>query len=249
MNKIRTLIIDDEPDSKIVLEIMLKETCANVEIVGTCASANEAIEEIQRLKPDLILLDIEMPRKDGFEVIKSFENPTFKVIIISGYEQYALKAIKLAAIDYVLKPFDISELESAIHKVEAALDLSDQRVKHLKSYLESSEKAQNKLIIPTLKGFHTIEFDNIVSIEAQAGNYALFQFMDQSHDLVTKPLSYFEEMLPAEQFFRIHRSYVVNLNKVSAYDSKKGIVLLQNGQELEVAVRRRGGFQRSIKGM
>lgn len=244
---IRTILIDDEPDSKAVLEIMLNESCKNVEIIAKCSSANEAIEQIQLLKPDLILLDIEMPGKDGFAVLKAFENPKFKVVFITGYEQYALKAIKFSAIDYVLKPIDIAELKVSIMKVEESLKMEDNRIAHFNSVFENREKAVEKLIIPTLKGFHTIELDKIESIEAQSGNYCLFKLSDQKLDLVTKPLNYFEELLPKERFFRVHRSHIVNLGKVSSYNNKSGEIKMDNGDELEVAVRRRADFRKGIK--
>ncbi len=247
INKIKTIIVDDEPHSLEVLESLLNHTCKQVEIVGQCTSANEAIEQIQYHQPDLVILDIEMPEKDGFEVLKAFEKAAFKVIIVTGYEQYALKAIKFAAIDYVLKPIEINELTMAVEKVERSLNQKDARLIRLNSILDQDEKSIDKIIIPSLSGFRTIPLMNIVSIKSQSGNYCLFKLIDQKSNVVTKALNYFEEFLPFPMFFRIHRSYMINLDKVVSYESKTGKVVLENGNQMEVAVRRRPEFYKSYK--
>lgn len=242
VKKIRAILIDDDPENSEVLELMLDRVCLQVEIVAKCNSANAAIEAIQQHQPDLIFLDIEMPVKDGFEVLKVFESALFKVIVVTGHEQYALRAIKYAAIDYVLKPVDMNELVTAIKKVEEDLLRKDSRLETFSKFLAQDQKTIEKIIIPSTKGFRTIALIDIESIKAESGNYCLFKLTDGSLSLVTKPLSYFEELLPSTDFFRIHRSHIINLSKVVAFDRSVGKIKLENGDLLEVSFRRRADF-------
>ena len=239
---IKTLLIDDDLESKSTLEKIFQDACMDVELVGKCSSADEAIEQIQVLKPELILLDIEIPGKDGFEILKAFDDPTFKVIIISKNDQYAMTAIKFDVIDYVLKPFDPDELRKSLHKISREIELLGNGQSTLNSLFKNLENKPNKLVIPTNKGFHTIAFDSIESVAAQSGNYCLFKLRSKSYDIVTKPLTYLEAMMPRNRFFRIHRSVMINLLKIESFDSKKGIVTMESGDKFEVAVRRRRNF-------
>lgn len=247
MKKIRAILIDDDSENNEVLELMLDRVCPQVEIIAKCVSANEAIEAIQMHQPDLIFLDIEMPVKDGFEVLRVFEKATFKVIVVTGHEQYALKAIKFAAIDYVLKPVVMDELASAVKKVEEIVYQNDIRLETFAEFIAQDQKKIEKIILPSTKGFKTIALSNIESIKSELGNYCLFKLADNSSTLVTKPLSYFEELLPSTHFFRIHRSHIVNLDKVTTFNRTSGKITLENGQSLEIAFRRRADFYNCYK--
>ncbi len=246
MSKLRVLLVDDEQDSLEVLEMMLNGVDQELDIVAKCRSANDAIEKIQIFQPDLLFLDIEMPVNDGFTVLRAFENPSFRVIIVTGYEQYALRAIKFAAVDYLLKPIDLKELNLALNKVVNSLSGHDPRMKHLAQTLREDSEV-SKLIIPSNKGFSTIHLNDIVTIESMPGGYCLFRLSNNSTSVVTKPLTYFEDILPRPKFYRVHRSNIINLDFVRSYESHDGIIHLENGRDVEVSVRRRPEFHMTFK--
>ena len=242
MGNITAIIVDDEQDGIDVLELMLKNIDAPVDVVSTCTSAERAVKCIRNYKPDLVFLDIEMPGKNGFDVLNAFPDASFKLIVVTGYDQYAVKAIKYMAMDYLLKPFDEDELKDAIDKVGAALDRSDNRLTHFREFMSNDQGDHSKIIISSSSGFHVIHFDKIVSIESRPGNYSLIRLYDGVEHIATKPLSHFEDLLPFPLFYRIHRSSIINLEAVEGYNNKSGAIRLSNGEQLEVSVRRRKEF-------
>ena len=242
MSVIKTIIVDDEQDSIDILRMMLSEVQPTVEIVETCQSADDAVDAIQRHSPDFIFLDIEMPGKDGFEVLKAFPEAEFKVIIVTGYEQYALRAIKYSALDFLLKPFDSEELNKAIQKVRSSIDQTDPRLAHFTSIMTKESRSLDRIILPSNKGFRTIGFSDILSIESRSGNYCLFRLSDNSTTMVTRPLYHYEDLLPENQFYRIHRSHIINMEKIQSYDNKTGFLVLEHDNKLEVSHRRRSDF-------
>lgn len=246
MNKLKVVLVDDESDSLEVLKFMLKKSDVDVEVVASCNNAEDAIEMIQIHHPDLLFLDIEMPGNDGFTVLRAFDNPSFKVIIVTGYERYALRAIKFAAVDYLLKPIELEELNNAMEKVLNTFKDDDPRLQHLTELLRTDSEI-NKIIIPNSKGFRTIPLSEIVSIESMPGGYSHFRLCDNLTTVVTKPMSYFEDILPKPRFCRVHRSTLINLDYVRSYNSKAGIVSLENNREVEVSVRKRAEFHNAYK--
>ena len=245
MNKLRAVLIDDEPDAIEVMEWMLKNH-SKVEVVGAANEVDHGIDLIKQLKPDVVFLDIEMPQKNGFDLLDAFDHPNFKVVFVTGYDHYAIKAIKYAAIDYILKPIDKQELDIAIDKVESLLDKNDNRIEHLKNLYEQKGD-MDRIIITSKNGFTTIFLRDIISIESKPGNYALFYTKDKGQLLCTKPLKYYDELFPSNTFYRIHRSFIVNLDCISNYDNHTGEISLVNDKKLEVAFRRRSEFNQLIK--
>ena len=243
-NKITAILIDDEPDCIVVLENLLKDN-RSIEILGKALSAESGIALIKEKQPDLLFLDVEMPNKTGFDVIAAFENHKFKVVFTTGYDQYAIKAIKCSAVDYILKPICADELNAAIAKVTAQIHIRDERITHLNK-MRQSEYDNDRIIITSKRGFRTIMLDDIVSIESN-GSYALFYTTSNENHLCTKPLKYYEDLFPNNTFFRVHRSNIVNINQVKSYDNISGKVTMNNGRILEVAVRRKSQFNKLIK--
>lgn len=243
-NEISAIIIDDEQDSVDVIRLMLEMHCPHVKVVATANSADEGMRLIEANRAELVFLDIEMPGKNGIELLGSMQHCSFHTIIISAYERYAIQAIKYSAIDYLLKPLNGEELIAAVAKVSPEKLASDPRLKYLSQLLSTSEESRpEELVIPSANGFEKMTFSDIEYLETKSGNYCLVHKSDGTKNLVTKALTYFEEILPEERFFRIHRSFLVNIKKVSSFDSKRGIARLMNGSELEVATRRRSGFR------
>ena len=242
VEKLKAVIIDDELNSRELLTTMLNGYCEKVDVVGTGKNVKSGIKAIQTLSPDIVFLDIEMPGGNGFKILDAFSVITFKVIFITGYDQYAIKAIKYAALDYILKPVDLTELRNAVKKVSSSVDDHKPKIQFLKStYNEQAEKA-NQLIIPGRKGYTIIKLGCIVKILAE-GNYSRFYLDDQRSVLSSYSLSHYKPLLPKEQFFRIHKSYIVNLNKVVRYEKGRGgKVFLSDSSHLDIAARRKREF-------
>lgn len=246
MTVLRTIIVDDEADSIEVVSILLKEIDATIEIVAKCRTADDAIGQIRDHKPDLVLLDIEMPGKNGFDVLKAFEQPQFQVIFITGYDQYAIRAIKFSAAYYILKPVDIDELRTAIDKVQASKNQIDHRLMYL-NHTDLEANNCEKVIVSSKQGFEILDLAKIVSIESQSGNYSIFVHDDGTKTLATKALSHYDDLFQNTGLFRIHRSWIINMVHVKSFDKAKGKVELSNGEELEVAHRRKHAFSNALK--
>ncbi len=245
MKKLKAVLIDDEPDAIEVLEWMLKEH-EKIEVLGTACDADEGIRIINELQPDIVFLDIEMPQKNGFDLLKTFDRPKFKVIIVTGYDHYAIQAIKFAAIDYILKPIDKKELNQAIDKISILHPETDDRLGQFIN-LHARQGEIDRIIITSKSGFATIFLRDIISVESKPGNYALFYTQGGRQFLCTKPLKYYDELFPSSIFCRIHRSFIVNLNHVVHYDNHTGLISLSNSKKLEVAHRRRSAFNQLVK--
>ena len=244
MKTIRTIIVDDEIDAIIVLELLLKRN-PNITVVGTAQSVNQGIELINELQPDLVLLDVEMPGKNGFELLNAFDQPSFKVIFVTAFDQYAIKAIKYSALDYLLKPINWEELQEAITRLIEQRLPQDERLAQL-NLLVHQPRSFDRIIITSKKGFITLQLDEIISIASSSGNYAFFHMASGKQFVCTKPLSHYEELLSGSAFYRIHRSHVVNLDHISNFDNQGGEVLMSDHRRLPVAVRRRAEFKKRI---
>ncbi len=242
---IKTVIIDDEPSSIETLSLLLEKHKNEIEICGKAHSVNEGVEVIQHIRPQLIFLDVEMPGKNGFELLKAFEDPDFKVIFITGYSEYAISAVRYSALDFLLKPLNREELDDAIHRAKKEIDKKDDRLRELKELYE--QQKPRFLVIPENNGYKRIEFKNILYIEAQQGGYSTFHFENGKSSLAVKPLSYYEKLLPEELFFRAHRSHLVHLEKIVSWElGQRNKVVLTNGVELDVSVRRKAKLKKIL---
>ncbi len=242
---IKTVIIEDEKNSQELLEQMLTNHCDNVEIIGFADSVVSGIEAIQRLKPELVLLDIEIKGGTSFEILSAIENPTFKVIFITGYDHYAIKAIKYSALDYLLKPVNLLDLQKAIKKVNSTLHLSSSQMELLQT---DPNDSFNKIVLTGNNSYRVVQIDNIFYLEGNRA-YTVFYLNNGNTHIGSYPISYYEELLNSKMFFRIHKSYVINTTKVSTVDSGRGgNVNLINGTTLPIAVRRKSSFIKSLTG-
>lgn len=214
--KIRALVVDDEIRSANTLSIILKNYISDmVEVVGEANSADAALLIINEKKPDLVFLDIEMPHKNGFDLLAMVENPTFQVIFTTAFEHYALKAIKVSAVDYLLKPINISELKNAVAK---ALSLQGKQINSpitnlLNNYYSLESKEEDNLTLPVMEGKEIVKIKDIVLIKADL-DYCKIYTDDNKVHYVLKSIKFFEEMLPVNLFFRTHYSYLINRNYI-----------------------------------
>lgn len=250
-NTINAIIVDDEEFARSSLYFLLQENCKVVHITGIAKSVAEAKVLLQKHKVDLIFLDIAMPGENGFELISSAEQYKAHVVFTTAYDQYALKAIKANALDYLLKPIDIDELKETVDKAVKFIELnnhdssSGDRLLNFKSDLD--HKSVRKISLPNGQGYTLIDLDNIVHIEADS-NYSVFHLHDGEKITVSKVLKEYEEILPAKQFVRVHKSSIVNLNYLQEYNSRNGLELtLKNGQRIAVSRRRASDFLERIR--
>ena len=236
------IIIDDELKGRIALSQKLRDYCSDVRLVGEAENGEDGIKLIEKLKPDIVFLDIEMPRMNGFDMLLRLPQKNFDLIFTTAYDQYAIKAIKYAAFDYLLKPIDIEELKMAISRsnnlqngnTEKKLEVLDQNL-HGKTNL-------NKIAIPSMDGLLFFNINDIVHLEA-SNNYTTIYFMNHPKLLTSKTLKDFEELLPPDIFFRTHHSYLVNLNYIKRYiKGDGGQIEMQNGTYIDVSRRKKEDF-------
>lgn len=255
MDPLTLIIIDDERNCIGALEILMQRLFPEIQIVATCENGQEGITAIEKYKPDFILLDISMPGMNGFEMLSKIENPGFKIIFTTAYDQYAIKAFKVSAIDYLLKPIDHVELKVAIDKMKDELAGRDNKVtpQFIKSqfdlFLENINARVNALpniAFPTMEGMQMIKAENINYVEAD-GNYSRCHFLDQSNLLVTKSLKQIDEQLEKYSFIRVHRSYLLNLNHLDKYfRGEGGYVVMNNGVSIQVSRRNKDQLLRRL---
>ncbi len=236
----RAIIVDDEARSRRTLKTLCEEYCTDLAIIGMADSVKEARILVEKFKPDLVFLDIEMPIESGFALLKNKEETeVFEIIFTTAYDQYALEAFKFSAVDYLLKPIEIDELVLAVNKARSRIELdgSSQRFSYLKEMLAKEEI--DKIALTTMDGYTFIEYDKIVRCEAQ-GNYTSVFFDDGSFLLLTRTLKHYDEILTPKGFFRVHKSHLINLKYVRKFiKGKQGAVEMIDGQLIEVSARKR----------
>ena len=239
---IKTIIIDDEQNSREALENLVKSYCPDLQVVSSAASVEEGIKVIKSEKPDLVFLDIEMPDKSGFDLLSQLDSIDFEVIITTGYEQYAVKAFKTVAVDYLLKPIDINELELAVTKV---LEKRKKRKvnKNFDVFIQNWKSGGNEQIaLASSEGFIFVKVKDIIYCKGD-GAYTYFYIKDTPRVTVSKNLKEFEELLKDQSFFRVHKSYLINLNEMKKYiRGDGGYVVLTNGDNVDVSKRKKESF-------
>lgn len=246
MSEIKAIIVDDEQHCIDALKTMLQKKCPEVTVLAGVNSVTDAKQVIDELQPDLVFLDVEMPHENGFELLKRYDKVVFDVIFTTAYEQYALKAIKFNALDYLLKPFSVQDLQEALRKYhERRLNKPDAGIAPLEVFLQNMKTMQQtnkKIALPTINGLVFMPVQNIVRCES-TGNYTKIFFTDRKQLLVSKPLKEFEELLTDVDFFRIHNSHLINLQQMESYiQGEGGFALMSDGTQVEVSRRRKADF-------
>ncbi|HEX5168278.1 MAG TPA: LytTR family DNA-binding domain-containing protein [Cyclobacteriaceae bacterium] len=244
---IRSIIVDDEQKSRESLRILLEDFCENVEIQALCQNVNEGIEAIRQHKPDVVFLDIQMQRETGFDLLSRIDAVDFEIIFTTAHSEYAIKAFKFSAIDYLLKPIDIDDLHKALDKVERKQNQNiSGRLEHLIQNLKSTAPENYKLALPTLDGLIFIRLNEILYCEASS-NYTVVYTVNKCKYIVSRTLKQYEDLLVEHNFFRIHNSYLINLNAVKKYvRGDGGYVVLENDISLDVSKRKKDAFLTKI---
>ena len=238
---IKALIVDDEPKSRASLKNILERHVPEVYLLGEAANADRAEELILELQPDLIFLDVEMPVHSGFDLLARFSEPEFGVVFCTAHDHYAIPAIRCAAIDYLLKPIQVHELQDAIRKFDQLNPPQGFRKEQLETLIHRLHRPerQRKIAVPDLKGISFIEVDRIIFLKAD-NNYSEIHLTQGLNQLSSRTLKEYEEMLIEDGFFRVSKSSLVNLKYVKRYlKGSGGSVLMQGGAQLEVSRRRK----------
>ena len=243
-NMIRACIVDDEKRGRDSLKRLLIEYCPSIEVVGEGGTVEEAIELINEKQPDLVFLDVEMPRGSGFDLLRRFDPVPFRTIFITAHQHYAIKAIRNDAVDYLLKPLDVDELVAAVDKMMNSVSNSASGVATAQNILNSR---QGKIAVPVKDGIAFLHPDEIIRLQAD-GSYTHI-FTVNGRYTASKNIKEYEDILNAAVFFRAHHSHLINLSHVKSFSRAEGyFVLMSDGSEVEVSRRRKEDFLRLMNG-
>jgi two-component system, LytTR family, response regulator len=244
---LRAILVDDELSSLQNLQSKLVEFCPDVEVVATAQKPEDAILFIRQHKPDVIFLDIEMPRMNGFRMLDELGELDFEIIFTTAYNHYAVDAIRISAFDYLMKPVAIKELQNTVERLAKHRQThTKDKLDVLRQSLSPNKSQEEKIAIPTNEGFEFIPIKNILHIESSS-NYSKIFLTDGKNILVTKLLKDFEEILEPYNFFRVHNSHLINLVYIKKYiRGEGGQVVMQNGDVIDVARRKKEEFIRLI---
>lgn len=241
------IIIDDELNGRIALKQKLKDYCTSVIVVEEAENGRKGIELIMKYQPQLVFLDIEMPEMDGFEMLLQIPDKKFHLVFTTAYDHYAIKAIKYAAFDYLLKPIDIDELKMTVERLitQPNPSLDNKKIETLEQNL-LTRPFLNKIVIPTQDGLLFFDIGHIVHLEAQS-NYTVIYFDDHSKQMASRTLKEFEDILPTDIFFRPHNSHIINMNFIKRYlRGDGGQVEMVNGNYILVSRRKKEEFLKLI---
>jgi two-component system, LytTR family, response regulator len=250
MEKIKAILIDDELSSLQNLGQKIEEFCTDIQVIAMVQKPEEAMLLIKHHKPDLIFLDIEMPKMSGFRMLDELGEYDFEIIFTTAYNHYAIDAIRISAFDYLMKPIAIKELQISVDRLLKLRSFSQtkEKIDVLKNSMSEKKSQEDKIAIPTSEGLEFIPIKNIVHIESSS-NYCKIFFKESKSLLVTKLLKDFEDMLLPYHFYRIHNSHLINLNYIQKYvKANGGQVMMQDGTVIDVARRKKEEFLKMIAG-
>ena len=240
MQDIRAIIVDDEKNNRESLHLLIKTYTPHIEIVAYCCSAQEARDAIRQHHPNLLFLDIKMPQESGFELLDSLESIDFEVIFTTAYDEYGVRAVKASALDYLLKPIEVTELIQAVQKAKIIIDQkqSNIRMQHLIQNIKESNP--NKTIALSLSDrIEFIEIKSIIRCEAD-NNYTTFYLKNSQKYVVSKTLKEYNELLVPFGFLRVHQSHLINLSEVKSFvKSDGGYILMKDDSQVSISRQRR----------
>jgi len=256
MSEYSALIIDDEKNIREALSILLNQYCPEIHVIGIASSASEGRRFLETCKVDFIFLDISMPKEDGFAFLRSIPGNTFGIIFATAYQEYALRALKANAIDYLLKPINPFELQEAVRKAIYSHELRqsaenqkfyNQSLKNLQENIQLKNSPVTKLTITEHAGFKVINVSELVYLQAD-DNYTVLQLSNNQKIVATRTLGEFEKILEGSDFYRIHKSTIINLNFLVGYSSFQGnFAELQGGIKLDISRRKLSEFREQVK--
>ncbi len=224
---LKAIIIDDEPDCVQLLALQLKEHCPNVQVLAQMTAPEEGLQAIRSLNPDLVFLDVEMPRMNGFQLLEQLEELPFSLVFVTAYNEFALKAFRFSALDYLLKPLNVSQLCEAVRKAEKRQRI-DQGQLDLLRYQLKEGKYPSKIAVPFQSGVVFVELSELIYCEADS-NYTKLFLTNGKNYLLSKTLRDVQEVLEERNFLRVHRQYLINLDHIKMYHRGDGSYLVMTG--------------------
>jgi two-component system, LytTR family, response regulator len=241
---IRCILIDDEADSLEVMEMLIKTYCPQVKIEAVCNNAEKGIAAINQFRPDVVFLDIEMPNMNGFDMLEKFDDLFFDVVFITAYHQFAIKAFRYSALNYLLKPVDPDDLVKTIERVEKkkTAPLKEQMEMLLHHFHNPDKQTISRIALTTAEGLLFVNTADIIFCESDS-NYTKVILKDGKKILVSKPLKDLDDTLAGPDFYRIHNSFLVNLNHIKKYvRGEGGYVIMDDGSTVSISRTRKQEF-------
>ena len=244
---IRTILIDDENNALEVLEILLKKYCPIVEILEKCNGGKAGIDAIEKHQPDLVFIDIEMPHINGFDVLTATKNYKYKIIFTTAYNQFAIKAFKFSAIDYLLKPIDFEELKEAVNKISSSENHTTFEENLQKLMFQLQKPKEKRIALPVNNSLQFFDFEDIIRIESES-NYSHIFLIDKRKITLTKTLKEVEEKFLGQNFFRVHQSHLINLNHIDKiYKGENAYLVMKDETQISISRHRKDEFLDLIK--
>ncbi len=241
---VRALLIDDEEDAREALRLSIGQYCPEVQLMAVYASPEEGLRAIRDQPPDLVFLDIQMPRLSGFDLLQQLAPVPFEVVFVTAHDQYAIKAIRFSALDYLLKPVDVDDLIQAVRRVQQRLEQKNSAYQY-QSVLHNMRFRPGKidrLAVPSFEGIDFFDLNDIVCCQAD-GNYTILHLVGKERKLISKNLKDFESLLAESGFCRVHHSSLINLRHVQKYvKGEGGYVILTDGHPVDISRRKKEAF-------
>ncbi len=240
---LKTIIVDDQEFCTEIVKDILSENSPEVEIVAICHSGKDGIKSIKKYKPDLVILDVEMPEMTGFEMLQKIKDPEFEVIFTTSFDKYSIQAIRFSALDYLLKPVIAHELKTAIDRVlKKRTENVSKRMNALFRNLTETKRPLNQVALPSSDGLIFVAVGDIIHCESDS-NYTTLFLKSKEKMVITKTLKDVENLLSGNNFFRIHHSHLINVNHIKKYiRGNAGYVVMSNGSNLNIARNRKEEF-------
>jgi two-component system LytT family response regulator len=243
-----TIIIDDEEHCRDVLHLLLKRYCPELQVAAVCAGAGEGLKAIAKFQPQLVFLDVEMPGMNGFELLEALGRPNFSVIFTTAYDQYAIKAIRHSALDFLLKPVDKDELVAAVKKAVGQHHTSGPKTEALLQFLHQHMQPNERLALPTVDGLRMMPVREITYCESEGSYTRVFLQQHTTPLLICRSLKEVEEVLKDKGFFRAHNSYLINLSYMYKYiKGDGGEIIMTDGRSVPLSRHRKQEFLTRIE--
>ncbi|HHN47729.1 MAG TPA: response regulator transcription factor [Bacteroidales bacterium] len=239
---IKTIIVDDESRARETIAEMLKLYCKNVMVIDQAVDVKSGLRSIKKYKPDLVLLDIKMPDGTGFDLVRQLDQANFKIIFITAFEEYAVKAFKFSALDYLLKPVHPEELVMAIEKVSNSLHAENlsSKINEFMTYMENLRNFGygKKILLKTIDNVYVVDSDEIISVESE-DSYSRFHLVGQENIIVSGSIKHYINLLKEHNFYRVHNTFMINPRHVKRYKRDESTCIMSDGSEVPISYRKR----------
>lgn len=240
------VIVDDEPNARENLRILIEKYIPGIHIRGTAGSVQEAVPLVQQVRPDLVFLDIEMPHGNGFTFLSTIPEIDFDVIFVTAYDHYAVKAFKFSAVDYLLKPVDVDDLTAAIERVRNKKTANRGNLKNLVENKQANNPGNKKIVLSLSDQFLFVELKDIIRLEAE-DYYTWFYIAGRDRILISKNLGEYEDLLCDQDFFRVHKSHIINMNQIQkVLKADGGTVVMSDNSHVPISKVKKNEFLKKM---